>query len=163
MTIKDLFLKSVIQNRFKIDSKIGTQKIKRVGMNYLKILIGSFLILGFAVNVTAQDLVKGKKIYETRCLVCHQADGGGVPNMNAPLDGSSNVVGNDLARLVRIIKGGYSEKVALDGLYYSNAMSANPDFKDADIANVLSYIRTSWSNKATTVTVAQVMAVKNKK
>jgi mono/diheme cytochrome c family protein len=163
MTIKGLFLKSVIQNRFKINSKIGVLKIKRVGMNYIKILIGSFLMVGSALNLRAQDLVKGKKIYETRCLVCHQADGGGVPNMNAPLDGSSNVVGNDLARLVRIIKGGYSEKVALDGLYYSNAMTANPDLTDADIANVLSYIRTSWSNKASVVTTAQVSAAKSKK
>jgi mono/diheme cytochrome c family protein len=117
-------------------------------------------MVGSALNVSAQDLVKGKKIYETRCLVCHQADGGGVPNMNAPLDGSSNVVGNDIARMVRIIKGGYNEKVALDGLYYSNAMTANPDLSDAAIANVLSYIRTSWSNQASKITLEQVKAAK---
>jgi len=46
-----------------------------------------------AQKATAQNMANGKKIYETRCLVCHQADGGGVPNMNAPLDGASNVVG----------------------------------------------------------------------
>lgn len=129
-------------------------------MNYIKILLGSFLMVGSALNVSAQDLVKGKKIYETRCLVCHQADGGGVPNMNAPLDGSSNVVGNDIPRLVRIIKGGYNEKVALDGLYYSNAMNANPDLTDEAIANVLSYIRTSWSNQASKITLEQVKAAK---
>jgi mono/diheme cytochrome c family protein len=117
----------------------------------------------FVGNTNAQDLVKGKKIYETRCLVCHQADGGGVPNMNAPLDGSSNVVGNDIARLVRIVKGGYSEKVPLDGYYYNNVMTPNPDFTDADIANVLSFVRTSWSNKASKITIAQVQAAKNKK
>jgi mono/diheme cytochrome c family protein len=132
-------------------------------MNYIKILLGSFLMVGSALNVSAQDLVKGKKIYETRCLVCHQADGGGVPNMNAPLDGSSNVVGNNIARLVKIIKGGYSEKIALDGYFYSNAMTANPDLTDADISNVLSFIRTSWSNKASKITVAQVQAAKIKK
>ncbi len=122
-----------------------------------------FFILFFTIAASAQDLVKGKKIFETRCLVCHQADGGGVPNMNAPLDGSSNVVGNNIARLVKIIIGGYSEKVPLDGYYYNNVMTANPDLKDADIANVLSYIRTSWSNKATKITVAQVQAAKRKK
>jgi len=132
-------------------------------MNYIKILLGSILMVGSALNVSAQDLAKGKKIYETRCLVCHQADGGGVPNMNAPLDGSSNLVGNDIARLVRIIKNGYSERVALDGYYYSNAMTANPDLTDADIANVLSYVRTSWGNKASKVTIARVKAVKRKK
>ena len=120
-------------------------------------------VLFFTVSVNAQDLVKGKKIYETRCLACHQADGGGVPNMNAPLDGSSNVVGNNIARLVKILKGGYSEKIALDGYYYNNVMTANPDLKEEDIANVLSYVRTSWSNKASKVTVAQVQAAQRKK
>ena len=132
-------------------------------MNYIKILLGSFLMVSTSMNVNAQDLVKGKKIYETRCMVCHQADGGGVPNMNAPLDGSSNVVGNNVARLVKIIKGGYNEKIALDGYFYSNAMTANPDLTDADISNVLSYIRTSWSNKASKITIAQVQAAKIKK
>ena len=89
-------------------------------------------------------------------MVCHQSDGGGVPNMNAPLDGASNVVGNDIARLVKIIKNGFNERVELDGLYYSNSMTANPDLTPAQISDVLSYIRTSWSNKATKVTTVQV-------
>jgi mono/diheme cytochrome c family protein len=113
-------------------------------------------LIGFSSKTVAQNLVNGKKIYETRCLVCHQADGGGVPNMNAPLDGASNVVGNDIARMVKIIKKGYNERVALDGSYYSNAMTPNPDLTDAAIADVLSYIRNSWSNKASMVTTAQV-------
>lgn len=123
-----------------------------------------FFVLGlFVVNtISAQNMSNGKKIYETRCLVCHQADGGGVPNMNAPLDGASNVVGNDIARMVKIIRGGYNERVALDGYYYSNAMTANPDLKDQDIADVLSYIRNSWSNKASKITLAQVQKVKKK-
>jgi mono/diheme cytochrome c family protein len=123
-----------------------------------------FFVLGlFVVNtISAQNMSNGKKIYETRCLVCHQADGGGVPNMNAPLDGASNVVGNDIARMVKIIRGGYNERVALDGYYYSNAMTANPDLKDQDIADVLSYIRNSWSNKASKVTLTQVQKVKKK-
>ena len=115
-----------------------------------------------AQKATAQNMANGKKIYETRCLVCHQADGGGVPNMNAPLDGASNVVGNDIARLVKIIRNGYNERVALDGYYYSNAMTANPDLKDADIADVLSYIRNSLTNKASKITLAQVQKVKKK-
>jgi mono/diheme cytochrome c family protein len=113
-------------------------------------------LIGISSKTVAQNLVNGKKIYETRCLVCHQADGGGVPNMNAPLDGASNVVGNDIARMVKIIKKGYNERVALDGSYYSNAMTPNPDLTDAAIADVLSYIRNSWSNKASMVTIAQV-------
>jgi hypothetical protein len=46
--------------------------------------------------------------------------------------------------------------VELDGLYYSNSMTPNPDLTLTQISDVLSYIRTSWSNKATKVTIAQV-------
>ena len=120
-------------------------------------LFGAVMMFLFvSIKTQAQNLANGKKIYQTRCLVCHQADGGGVPNMNAPLDGASNVVGNDIARLVKIIKNGFNERVELDGLYYSNSMTPNPDLTPTQISDVLSYIRTSWSNKATKVTIAQV-------
>ena len=122
----------------------------------------SFFIIAVAGN--AQNKINGKKIYETRCLVCHQSDGGGVPNMNPPLDGATNVNGKDIARLVKIIRNGYDERIALDGMYYNNAMTANPDLKEDAIADVLTYIRTSWSNKAGVVTINQVKAdlLKNK-
>ena len=121
-----------------------------------KIVSLIFVALFYCVQANAQNMQKGKKIYEAKCLACHQADGGGVPNMNAPLDGATNVVGNDITRLVRIIKYGFNERVELDGLYYSNSMTPNPDLTPAQISDVLSYIRTSWSNKATKVTIAQV-------
>jgi mono/diheme cytochrome c family protein len=121
------------------------------------------LVLSFCLNAGAQNMQNGKKIYEARCLACHQADGGGVPNMNAPLDAASNVVGKDIARLVRIIRYGYNERIALDGFYYSNAMTANPDLKDNELADLLTYIRNSWSNKASVITIAQVQAAKKKK
>jgi mono/diheme cytochrome c family protein len=123
-----------------------------------------FCFLFLAQWGNAQNKINGKKIFETRCLVCHQADGGGVPNMNPPLDGSTNVQGKDIARLVKIIRNGYDERVALDGMYYNNAMTANPDLKEDAIADVLTYIRTSWSNKAGVVSTSQVKAalVKNK-
>jgi mono/diheme cytochrome c family protein len=122
-------------------------------------VIGTIVSFFFSLNTMAQHVENGKKIYETRCLVCHQADGGGVPNMNAPLDGASNVVSNNIARLVKIIKNGFNERVELDGLYYSNSMTPNPDLTPAQISDVLSYIRTSWSNKATKVTAAQVQQI----
>ena len=135
-----------------------------MGRNQFKIacfILSAFFLVGLTAK--AQNMQKGKKIYEAKCLACHQADGGGVPNMNAPLDGASNVVGKDIARLVRIIRYGYNERVALDGFYYSNAMTASPDLKDNEIADLLTYIRNSWSNKAPAVTIAQVQAVKKKK
>ena len=129
-----------------------------LSMNRVAKFILLFCFLVMAQWGNAQNKINGKKIYETRCLVCNQADGGGVPNMNPPLDGSTNVQGKDIARLVKIIRNGYDERVALDGMYYNNAMTANPDLKEEAIADVLSYIRSSWSNKAGAVTMSQVKA-----
>jgi mono/diheme cytochrome c family protein len=128
-----------------------------------KKLFACLLVLPFFYYANAQDGLIGEKIYKTKCLVCHQSDGGGVPNLNAPLDGATNVVGNDIARLVKIIRYGYNERVALDGYYYSNAMSANPTLKDNEIAAVLTYIRNSWTNKASVITSEQVRRLTKKK
>jgi mono/diheme cytochrome c family protein len=105
---------------------------------------------------------RGKTIYLKRCLVCHQVDGGGVPHLNAPLDGASQVTGNDKARIIKIVLNGMTEKVELDGEIYSNNMLPQKDLSDQEIADVLTYARNSWTNKASAVTVAEVKVVRAK-
>ncbi|NCI46968.1 c-type cytochrome [Sediminibacterium soli] len=105
---------------------------------------------------------RGKRIYTQRCLVCHQVDGGGVPHLNAPLDGASLVQGNDKTKLVRIILKGYSDRVEIDGEYYSNNMTPLADLNDQQISDVLTYVRNSWSNRASAITPAEVKAVRAK-
>lgn len=112
--------------------------------------------------ITQATLNKGKLVYMQRCLVCHQADGGGVPHLNAPLDGASGVRSDDKARLIRIVLKGMTERVELDGEYYSNNMAPLSDLSDQQIADVLTYIRNSWSNKASAVTAAEVKTVRAK-
>jgi mono/diheme cytochrome c family protein len=112
--------------------------------------------------VTQATLKKGKLVYMQRCLVCHQADGGGVPHLNAPLDGATGVKSEDKARLIRIILKGMTDRVELDGEYYSNNMAPLPDLSDQQIADVLTYVRNSWSNKASAVSAAEVKTVRAK-
>jgi mono/diheme cytochrome c family protein len=137
-------------------------KMNNTSNTWCRFLFLSIVFACIFINGYSQNLINGKKLFETRCLACHQSDGGGVPNMNPPLDGSSNVNGKDIARLVKIVKNGYDERIALDGMYYSNAMAANLDFTDQQIADVLTYIRTSWSNKASKISLAQVKAANAK-
>lgn len=108
------------------------------------------------------SLERGKTVYLQRCMACHQMDGGGVPRLNPPLDGASKVKGNDKLYLVRVIIKGMTERVELDGEYYDNNMSANPDLTDTQIADVLTYVRNNWSNKASAVTAAEVKAARAK-
>lgn len=108
------------------------------------------------------SIVRGQNVYLTNCLACHQIDGGGVPHLNAPLDGASLVVNNNKERLVRIVLKGMTESVALDGEYYSNKMQPHSELTNQQIADVLTYIRNSWSNKASAVTAAEVKMVRGR-
>ncbi|MES2330279.1 MAG: cytochrome c [Bacteroidota bacterium] len=105
---------------------------------------------------------RGKLIYLKQCLACHQVDGGGVPHLNAPLDAATQVVNNNKERLIKIVLKGMTESVELDGEYYSNKMAPHTDLTDQEIADVLTYVRNSWTNKASAVTPAEVKAVRLK-
>ncbi len=104
-------------------------------------------------------LAQGKKIYTQYCLTCHQADGGGVQNMNPPLTQTTYVLG-DKARLAGIILHGFSENVEIKGETYSNVMPAHDFLTDAQIASLLTYVRNSFGNKASAVRAADVTAVR---
>lgn len=105
---------------------------------------------------------RGKTIYITRCVACHQQDGGGVPHLNPPLDGASAVQGKDKAKLIQVIIKGMTDRVEIDGEYYSNNMAPHADLTDQQVADVLTYIRNSWNNKAEAVTAAEVKSVRAK-
>lgn len=101
------------------------------------------------------SLEKGKIVYTTYCLSCHQADAGGVPNMNPPLIKTQYVLG-DKNRLINILLHGLNEEVEINGAVYSNPMPAHDFLKDEDIANVLSFVRNNFTNKASLVMAAEV-------
>ena len=126
-----------------------------------------FLCIAGASAQSSNKLVeasaaRGKTVYLQRCMVCHQADGGGVPKLNAPLDGSSAVNGTDVAKLIKYIVKGFADRVEIDGELYSNAMPAAADLTDQQIADVLTFIRSNWSNKAGPVTSLQVKQTRSK-
>lgn len=113
-----------------------------------------------ASNVTA-SVNRGKTVYAANCLTCHQPDGGGVPNLNPPLQRTKWVSGNKTT-LVQFILKGSKGQVEIDGETYHNAMPAQAHLTDEQIADVLTYVRKNFGNKASTVTPADVKAVRAK-
>ncbi|MFM7358306.1 MAG: c-type cytochrome [Sediminibacterium sp.] len=109
-----------------------------------------------------ESVQRGKSIYVQRCIACHQPDGGGVPHMNPPLDGASAVNGKDKFHLIKVIIKGMTNREEIDGEYYSNNMAPHADLSDQQVADVLNYIRNSWSNKAAIVTPKEVKTVRSK-
>lgn len=116
-----------------------------------------------AAGVPAASLALGKTLYVQNCLSCHQADGGGVDRMNAPLTQTTWVLG-DKTPLVKVLLNGM-QGVEIDGERYANVMPAFDYLTDQQIADVLTYVRNSFGNKATAVKATEVKAVRatNKK
>jgi mono/diheme cytochrome c family protein len=102
----------------------------------------------------------GKVIYTRQCLACHQADGLGAPGMNPPLDGKD--VSGDKGKLIEIVIKGLATHQEIDGNKYQNVMPPHPEMTDTDIADVLTYIRNSFGNKASSVKAPEVKSVRNK-
>ena len=101
----------------------------------------------------------GAEIYLTRCMSCHQVNGGGVPGVFPPLTGTEWVTGDEEV-LIRIILNGLTGEMEVNGMVYSGAMPPWGAFlNDEEMAALLTYIRTEWGNDAgevTPETVAQV-------
>jgi mono/diheme cytochrome c family protein len=130
------------------------QKIK-----YFGLIIGLLL----SVNVLAQHKKKtkamplraGQKTYEMVCGACHQADGNGVPGMNPPLSKTEWVLG-DKSRLINVVLKGLTEPLQINDESYNAIMPAQSYLSDIEIANVLTYIRSSFGNKASAITPQEV-------
>jgi mono/diheme cytochrome c family protein len=106
------------------------------------------------------SIERGKKVYETYCLACHQADGTGVPGLNPPLIKTKWVLG-DKKQLITIILKGMDEPIEVDGEEYNNVMASHAFLKDEDVADVLNYVRNNFGNKASGVRPAEVKAVRS--
>jgi mono/diheme cytochrome c family protein len=111
--------------------------------------------------VLQASVTKGKVVYDTYCLPCHQADGSGVPTMNPPLIKTSWVLGSKTVLIQQVLKGS-SNKVEIDGEKFHGVMPAQTQLTDEQIADVLTFVRNSFGNKASIVTPAEVKATRAK-
>jgi len=98
----------------------------------------------------------GAKLYENHCLQCHGARGEGVAGAYPPLAGNRAVTMDATVNLVQVVLNG--------GFPPSTAGNPRPfgmppyvlSLSDADVAAVLTHIRTSWGNQAAPVSELEV-------
>jgi ubiquinol-cytochrome c reductase cytochrome b subunit len=111
-----------------------------------------------AQGTTPAKAGNGASVYSTNCISCHGAQGEGVPSSFPPLAGNPFVTG-DPKPVIGVLLNGLNGKIDVKGQSYSGQM---PPWKgtlsNAQIADVITYIRNAWGNKASTVTEAQVAA-----
>lgn len=107
---------------------------------------------------------RGKKVFESKgCAGCHQASGEGLPGVNPPLAGSEWVLAEGPNRLIRIVNNGLNGPITVKGVAYNNQMPALGEaMTTKELADVLSYIRNTWGNKASIVKESEVKAIVEK-
>ncbi|MBA4258161.1 MAG: cytochrome C [Chitinophaga sp.] len=135
-------------------------KISILGLGL--ILISTCSMAQTSAQGKSKQMLNGKKVYDIYCQACHQADGNGVPRLNPPLAGTVYVTGSK-TRLIDIVLKGLSDPLEINGEEYNNPMAAHDFLTDQQIADVLTYIRNSFGNKAGVVTVAEVKKQRAKK
>ena len=105
--------------------------------------------------VVTQVIEQGEAVYGQYCVACHQTDGNGMSGAFPPLTQTKWVEG-DKAELIGIVLNGMQGPITVKGEEYNNVMAAHDFLSDEDIAAVLTYVRQSFGNNASEVTVAEV-------
>jgi mono/diheme cytochrome c family protein len=120
-------------------------------------------IMTYATNGTSEklqvDQTSGNQLYKKYCLTCHQEDGSGVRGNFPPFIGNEKITGpsNDL---IRIVLFGLEGPIVVNGKDYNQPMPAQDNLNDKQIADVLSYIRYKWGNKASPILPKEVGKVR---
>ena len=117
-------------------------------------------------NTTSADLKAGKAtapgalVFLNNCAACHRSDGRGAISVFPALSGSSVVVAADPTSLIRIVLQGSSMPHTADAPSELGMPGLGWRLSDNNIADVLTFIRTSWENDASFVAVDQVAKVR---
>lgn len=101
----------------------------------------------------AKRYPQGTVLFQTACQPCHGEDGRGVSPIAPPLAGSEWVRGNK-ERLMSLVLYGLTGPVEVAGHTYKTpevsgempGIAHNPAIGDAELAELLSYIRNAWGN-----------------
>ncbi|MEP2775921.1 MAG: copper-containing nitrite reductase [Luteolibacter sp.] len=113
-----------------------------------------------AANTKQERIDRGKNVYATNCIACHQAEGQGIPAAFPPLAGS-DYLNADKDRAINTVIHGLSGEVTVNGNKYNSVMPALT-LNDEDVANVLTYVSNSWENAGWEVTPDEVAKARAK-
>ena len=93
--------------------------------------------------------------YTQFCADCHRPDGGGVKGMFPPLNGNPGITAANPTTLLHITLTGWkTPQTAAHPRVYT--MPGFARLADAEVAEILSFVRSTWGNDAPAITPAQV-------
>lgn len=107
-----------------------------------------------AASNEAERIAFGKRTYQQVCAACHQQDGSGLAGAFPPV-ANADYLNEDKERAIRVVIGGLSGPITVNGEQYNNQMPAL-QLSDEDIANVLTYIYSEWDNAGFVISPEEV-------
>ncbi len=110
-------------------------------------------------SVLKAILERGKQVYDQQCLACHMVNGLGVPRLAPSLAKSKFVLGSK-TKLIRIVLNGSDELQNEANRDFRNPMAPLDNLTDQQISDVLSFVRNSFSNRASAITPGDVKYVR---
>ena len=114
---------------------------------------------GAFVKASDDQMKRGAAVYARTCIACHQPTGMGLPPVFPPIANAPIVVGNPELPIKFILQG-LMGPITVNGMTYNSMMPPVPGVSDAEIADVLTYVRQSFGNQGNPVSADQVKAVR---
>ncbi|MGB8266452.1 MAG: c-type cytochrome [Candidatus Velthaea sp.] len=116
------------------------------------------LCLPRSAHSAAAAAPDGKTVFLQHCSSCHAVTGLG-NGPYPPLAGNADVTSSDTTGLISIVLHGRIGPIQINGSTYSGAMPAwRAHLTNAEIAAVITYVRSAWSNHAPSVSEDQIAA-----
>ena len=113
-----------------------------------------------APALAAGAAVDGAAVFASHCVACHQATGLGLPGVFPPLAGSDWVAGKETT-LIAIVLHGINGPLTVEGKSFNGAMPTfQGQLQDAEVAAVLTHVRSQWGNTGAPITADAVAAVR---
>ncbi|NNE76866.1 MAG: c-type cytochrome, partial [Pricia sp.] len=112
-------------------------------------------------NLMPKNLIGGAKIYQQYCSACHQMNGMGASGRFPPLVDTDWVTG-DKERLIKVLLNGMEGSIKIGDEVYNGAMPQHSFLSDKEIAEVLTYIRSSFKNEASEIAESEVAEIRKK-
>ncbi len=106
------------------------------------------------------QMEQGKAVYMQTCFVCHQPEGQGVVGQIPPLAKADFVLSKNTDDIIRGVVFGRSGEITVNGKKYNGIMTPQNNLTDDEIANVLTYVRNSWGNRADPIAARDVARIR---
>lgn len=116
---------------------------------------------GGAITVSAASLPAGTPSAYVGCASCHGVAGEGVGGAFPPIAGSP-LLGGPPERLAVIVLHGMEGPIERPGRVWSLAMPASPDLSDAQVAELVTWMRGRFAQAGDTVTATGVARLRHR-